>query len=161
MELKVREVRRSDNEVLAKIIRAAFYEHNAPQQGTVFSDPTTDNLYELFRAEGAFLLVAETDGIIDGCCGIYPTHGLDKDCAELVKFYLRKESRGKGVGRELMNRCLDEAGKMGYKKIYLESLPEFDRAVTMYEKLGFKRLDKPMGVSGHCTCNIWMLKELD
>jgi putative acetyltransferase len=49
---------------------------------------------------------------------------------------------------------------MGYKRLYLESLPEFSKAVSMYEKFGFERLDKPLGSSGHTTCNIWMLKEL-
>jgi putative acetyltransferase len=160
METSVRHIRESDNAILARIIRRAFDEHNAPHNGTVYSDPTTDDLFGLFKAAGSILWVAEANGVLAGCCGLYPTPGLDSDTVELVKFYLAKEFRGKGIGKELMERCIQSAREMSYSKIYLESLPEFSRAVSMYEKLGFKTLDHPLGESGHRTCHIWMLKEL-
>ncbi|MCJ0743747.1 GNAT family N-acetyltransferase [Pedobacter montanisoli] len=156
-----REVQTKDNSALAEIIRGVFTEHQAPTQGTVYTDPTTDALYELFRAEKSILWVAEDEGAkILGCCGIFPTPGLDEDCAELVKFYLHKDARGKGVGRALMEKCVASAKNLGFKKLYLESLPEFATAVNIYEKQGFKQLDQPMGQSGHDGCNIWMLKTL-
>jgi putative acetyltransferase len=160
MDVIFRQVQEKDNSMLAKIIRAAFDEFDAPHAGTVYTDPTTDNLFGLFQAPGSLLWVAESaDGLL-GCCGIYHTKGLDDDCVELVKFYLLKESRGKGIGKDLMEKCIQSAREFGYTKIYLESLPQFSRAVTMYEKLGFTTLDHPLGDSGHRTCHIWMLKEL-
>ncbi|WP_410221153.1 GNAT family N-acetyltransferase [Pedobacter sp.] len=156
-----RKVQAKDNRALAEIIRGVFTEHQAPTQGTVYTDPTTDALYELFQVEKAILWVAEDEGHkILGCCGIFPTPGLDKDCAELVKFYLHKDARGKGVGRALMEKCVVSAKEIGFKKLYLESLPEFATAVGIYEKQGFKKLNQPMGQSGHDGCNIWMLKTL-
>jgi putative acetyltransferase len=160
MEIVIRQVRKEDNSTLANIIRASFDEFNAPHIGTVYTDPTTDDLYSLFQAPGSLLWVAETDNGLAGCCGLYHTKGLDKNCVELVKFYLSKECRGKGIGKELMEKCFQSARESGYTKIYLESLPQFSRAVKMYEKLGFITLDHPMGDSGHRTCHIWMLKEL-
>ena len=156
----MRKVEPRDNAALAKMIRDVFVEHDAPREGTVFSDPTTDSLYELFQVPGAVLWVAEMDGIAAGCCGIYPTEGLEKNCAELVKFYLSGETRGKGVGRALMQKCVASAREMGYTQLYIESLPHFDKAVSIYEKQGFIMLDKPLGNSGHHGCNIWMLKDL-
>lgn len=156
-----KEVQAKDNDALAEIIRGVFTEHQAPTQGTVYTDPTTDALYELFQVEKAILWVAEDENHkILGCCGIFPTPGLDEDCAELVKFYLHKDARGKGVGRALMEKCVVSAKDMGFKKLYLESLPEFATAVNIYEKQGFEKLDQPMGQSGHDGCNIWMLKTL-
>lgn len=156
----IRKAGKEDNIVLAKLIREVFDEHGAPQQGTVYSDPTTDNLCGLFRKAGSVLLVAEINEQICGCCGVYPTEGLEKDCAELVKFYLHQKFRGKGIGKVLMEKCIRSAKDMGYKKLYIESLPQFSRAVTIYEKQGFRKLDRPLGNSGHTTCDIWMLKEL-
>ena len=156
----IRHIQAKDNLSLAKIIRKVFEEHDAPQQGTVYSDPTTDNLYELFQTPKSILWVAEINNEIMGCCGVYPTNGLHKKCAELVKFYLSKDARGKGVGKELMQRCIHSAKEYGYTQLYLESLPQFSKAVSMYEKLGFVRLNQPLGDSGHKTCDIWMLKEL-
>lgn len=159
-KLIIRTVVPEDTLSLAKMIREVFIEHDAPRMGTVYSDPTTDNLYEFFKANKSILWVAETENEIFGCCGIYPTEGLEDDTAELVKFYLPATSRGKGIGKKLMERSILSAIKFGYKKLYLESLPQFSKAVSMYVQQGFRKIDEPMGNSGHTSCNIWMLKEL-
>ncbi len=142
------------------MIRGVFDEHNAPRHGTVYSDPATDNLFELFQTAGSVLWIAEIDNEIVGCCGVYPTEGLDRDCTELVKFYLQDKVHGRGTGRKLMEQCIHFAKELGYSRLYLESLPQFSRAVTMYLKLGFTNLSLPLGNSGHTTCNIWMIKEM-
>lgn len=154
-------VQPSDNQALAVLIRAAFPEHDAPMEGTVYSDPTTDNLYELFRAEGAALWVARIQEEIVGCCGVYPTEGLPAGCAELVKFYIKKSGRGQGIGSALLRQSIQSALALGYRQLYLESLPHFAKAVSMYQRLGFRKLDHPLGSSGHPGCNIWMLKDLE
>ena len=158
--VQIRQVVAADNAALASLIREVFEEHDAPQRGTVYSDPTTDGLFELFREPGSVLWVAEADGEIIGLCGVYPTPGLDPDCAELVKFYLLQKARGQGVGRKLMQRCFQSAEEMGYKRLYIESLPEFANAVRIYEQLGFVRLTAPMGNSGHSSCSIWLIRQL-
>ncbi|HEY2728011.1 MAG TPA: GNAT family N-acetyltransferase [Parafilimonas sp.] len=158
--LSIRKVEEADNKPLATLIRDVFDEFNAPHQHTVYSDPATNDLYTLFQKPRSVLWVAELDNKILGCCGIYHTEGLTDDCAELAKFYLFKEARGKGVGKKLMLMCFQSAKEMRYKKLYIESLPQFSQAVSMYEKYEFKKLDKPLGNSGHASCNIWMLKEL-
>ncbi len=158
--IKIRKIKKQDNELLARIIRDAFDEHGAPKTGTVYSDPATDDLFSLFQRPDAVLYVAESGNQIKGCCGIYPTDGLEHGYAELVKFYLMADSRGKGLGRSLMERSIESAIDMGYQYLYIESLPEFSKAVNMYRKLGFETLSSPLGESGHPTCTIWMLKKL-
>ena len=155
-----REIREEDNVPLARMIRQVFEEHDAPQTGTVYSDPTTNDLYGLFRSRGSVMWVAEVDGIPVGCCGIYPTEGLDNDCAELVKYYLAEKVRGLGIGRQLMEKCILSARELDYQKLYLESMPHFSKAVRIYKKLGFRELTHAQGNSGHTTCSIWMLLEL-
>jgi len=156
----IRHVEAKDNLSLARLIRKAFEEFDAPQKGTVYSDPTTDNLFLLFQTPGSVLWVAEIQNKVAGCCGIYPTEGLPEHCTELVKFYLAKEARGKGIGKALMQQCIDSAKKLSYTRLYLESLPQFSRAVGIYKKQGFIRLTQPLGKSEHKACTIWMLKEL-
>jgi putative acetyltransferase len=159
-ELIFREVRKEDNVLLARMIRQVFKEHKAPESGTVFSDPTTDDLYGLFRHKSSVLWVAESDGTPVGCCGIYPTEGLEDNCAELVKYYLAAAERGRGTGRQLMEKCIQSARELSFHKLYLESMPHFSKAVGIYEKLGFRNLPGPLGNSGHTSCNIWMLLDL-
>lgn len=156
----IRKVQAEDNLLLAKLIRQVFIEYNAPQNGTVYSDPTTDDLYTLFKKDNAVLWIAEVNDEVSGCCGVYPTNGLAEDCAELAKFYLSPAIRGKGIGKQLMLQCFQSAREMGYRKLYLESMPQFSKAVRMYEKYGFVNINHPLGNSGHTTCNIWMIKDL-
>ena len=158
--LTIRPIQSSDNEILAKIIRQCFRDFGAPTAGTVFEDPTTDDLYALFREEKSVLWVAEWGGEVVGCCGIYPSDNLPEDYVELVKLYLSADARGKGIGKALMQKSIESAGKLGYSTIYIESLPEFDIAVSLYEKSGFIRLKTPMGTTGHPGCNVWMVKKL-
>ena len=160
MKFIIRPVEEKDNLQIAGIIREVFREHDAPREGTVYSDPTTDNLYELFLKPKSMLWVAVNNDKAIGCCGIYPSEGLPADCAELVKYYLSADARGKGIGKELLQKCICSAKELGYKQLYLESLPHFAKAIEIYEKEGFIKLNKPLGNSKHTTCSIWMLKEL-
>lgn len=156
----IRKVSLGDNASLARMIREVFEEYDAPREGTVYTDPTTDDLFSLFRRAGSVLWVAEWNGRPVGCCGIYPTPGLDQDYAELVKFYLAAPFRAMGIGKALLEHSLDSAREMAYTHIYIESMPEFSKALGIYEHLGFKSLPGPLGKSGHTGCPIWMLKEL-
>jgi putative acetyltransferase len=160
MGIIYRPIEEKDNKEIANLIRAVFLEFNIHRPGTVYFDPTTDNLFKLFSIPGSEYWIAEENNIIIGGCGVYPTPGLPEGCAELVKFYLSASQRGKGIGWHLMVKTFDSAKKFGYGKLYLESLPELNRAINLYEKAGFKFIQGPMGNSGHFGCNIWMLKDL-
>lgn len=158
--ISIRPVVPGDNSVLARIIRNTFEEFDAPRTGTVFADHSTDHLFELFQVPGALLWVAEQEGTAVGCGGIYPTEGLPPGTVELVKCYVAAHARGKGTGRKLVERSLKSARSMGYRQVYLESLPDFHNAIRLYEQLGFRLLPNRLGETGHSSCDIWMLKDL-
>jgi putative acetyltransferase len=160
MNITFRPIEEKDNKEIAELIRTVFREFNIQKPGTVYFDPTTDNLFGLFSISGSAYWIAEENNIIVGGCGVYPTPGLPEGCAELVKLYLSASQRGKGVGRQLMEKTFDSARTMGYRQLYLESLPELGRAISLYEKADFKFIPGPLGNSGHFGCNIWMLKDL-
>jgi putative acetyltransferase len=155
-----RTIEKRDNAAIAAIIRAALVEFDAAKPGTVYYDPTTDELHALFARPDAEYHVLEADGKVAGGSGIYPTAGLPDGCCELVKLYLAPEARGKGYGRLLINECFEIARRLGYATVYLETLPELKMAVGLYESCGFRYLDKPLGDSGHFGCDLWMLKQL-
>ncbi len=156
----IRPITKEDNPFIAQLIRQALLEFGIDWPGTVYTDPTTDDLYSLFQTPESAYFLAEQEGVILGGCGVFPTAGLPSGCAELVKFYVAKEARGMGVGRGLMDEVVKTAKAFGYQQLYLESMPELEKAVSIYINAGFTHLDAPMGNSGHFACNIWMLKEL-
>ncbi|MHB9055421.1 MAG: GNAT family N-acetyltransferase [Paludibacteraceae bacterium] len=135
--LTIRPIRPTDNQKLAIIIRQCFHDFSAPTCGTVYEDPATDDLFSLFRREKSVLWVAQWDDDVVGCCGIYPSDNLPEGCVELVKLYMTATARGKGTGKALMQKSMESAKEFGYSSIYIESLPEFHIAVSLYEKIRF------------------------
>jgi len=156
----IRDLRKEDNPALAKVVKNTLAEFGANHPNTVYYDPTTDTLFEVFQTPRSKYFLAEINNKIVGGGGIYPTDGLPPDTCELVKMYLLPEARGLGLGRTLIEKCIEAAAENGFKKIYLETMPELKQALSVYEKFGFEFLKGPMGNSGHTGCSLWMLKSL-
>jgi putative acetyltransferase len=159
-KIHIRPIQPSDNPELALIVRNTLTEFGANVPGTVFFDPTTDALFELFQTPKSAYFVAEADEKILGGGGIYPTEGLPENTCELVKMYLLPEARGIGLGRTLIERCIETAKEYGFQQVYLETLPELSLAVKVYEKFGFEYLSAPLGDTKHFGCGLWLLKKL-
>ena len=156
----IRPIRKEDNASIAAIIRKILIEFGANKPGTVFFDPTTDSLFQLFSVSDAAYFVAEEDGRIVGGSGVFPTPGLPDGYCELVKLYLISEMRGQGLGLLLMEKCFQKAIDFGFTHMYLETMPELRTAIGLYEKAGFSFLSGPLGLSGHFGCDLWMAKKL-
>jgi putative acetyltransferase len=160
-DIYIRPIEPGDNRALARIIRDTLTEFKANHPGTVYFDPSTDNLYELFREPLSFYFVAGRDEQLLGGAGIFPTSGLPPGTCELVKMYLVPGARGLGLGRKLIEKALTAARSAGFTNVYIETMPELNKAMSVYEKFGFRYLDKQLGSSGHFGCKIWMLKDLN
>jgi len=157
----IREIEQKDNVEIATLIREVLTEFGVNRPGTVFTDPTTDHLFELFSRNESGYFIAESDGKIVGGCGLFPTIGLPEGCVELVKLYVNKGHRHTGLGKQLMGKTILAAKNFGFNSLYLETMPELSNAIKLYEKLGFKTIDKQLGDTQHFACKIWMLKELN
>lgn len=156
----IRPIQIADNAEIARIIKSVLTEFGANKPGTVFTDPTTDQLFELFQTpNSSYFIALENDKIIGGC-GIFPTKGLPAGCVELVKLYISATWRGKGIGYQLMEKCIAHAQALNFKEIYLETLPELHIAVGLYENMGFQYLEQPYGDSGHFACDLWLSKKI-
>lgn len=160
MNQSFRSILPTDNTILAAIIRESIEALHLPTEGTAHSDPTTDHLYELFQKPGSAYRVLEINGEVMGGCGVYPSNGLPPGHAELVRFFLKPQARGKGYGKQLMELSETLAKDLGYTHLYLESFPEMDAAVHLYRSNGYQQLTAPLGNTGHFSCNVWMLKRL-
>lgn len=160
MSITIRKIQPQDNIAMAIILRESLKEFGLDIPGTAYFDESTDHLYETFQLEKSTYFIALENEEVIGGVGIYPSNGLPDDTVELVKMYLAPKSRGKGLGKQLMKKCIALAEEIGYKNIYLESMPELAAAVSAYEKLGFTLLDGPVGDTGHYSCTIWMIYEI-
>lgn len=158
--IRYRPIIKSDNQQIANIIRTNLASYGLNLEGTVYTDPTTDNLFELFQTPKSHYWIATADEEVVGGCGVYPTKGLPKGYGELVKLYVAGSHKGLGIGKALMQHAINRAKELGYTHLYLESFPELGEAVRLYERMDFKVLRQPLGDSGHFACNLWMVCEL-
>lgn len=73
--------------------------------------------------------VAERDGAFEGCCALAV---LTPDLAEIRSLAVRPDSGGRGIGKALVESCVDAARQLGLRRIFaLTLVPEF------FERCGF------------------------
>ena len=81
------------------------------------------------------------------------------DCCELQKLYLDDSVKGRGLGYQLIDLVEQEARRLGYKRIYLETHTNLKVAIHTYERAGYLEIERPESVV-HSTMNKFYLKEL-
>jgi ribosomal protein S18 acetylase RimI-like enzyme len=81
------------------------------------------------------LLMAYADDQLVGCIAL---RKWDERTCEMKRLFLRPEFRGKGYGRTMIDKLIEEAREVGYERMRLDSLPgKMDAAIALYRGLGF------------------------
>jgi putative acetyltransferase len=158
--MTIRSIQKEDNQAIAKVIRDVLIEYNVPKVGTAYADPQLDCMFETYNTSQSKYFVIENNGKIIGGAGVNRLENEAETICELQKMYFLPEARGIGLGKQMMEMCLQSARDFGYKKCYLETMPYMEDAQKLYKKVGFEYLCEPMGNTGHTSCPVWMIKEL-
>ncbi len=156
----IRPVQVEDDPAVAAIIRTVMTEFGADGPGFAIHDAEVDAMSTAYRRPRSAYFVVEIDGGVVGGGGVAPLEGGPEDVCELRKMYFLPEARGLGVGAILLNRCLESAREMGFRACYLETLAGMEAAQKLYVRSGFRRLQAPMGQTGHYSCNAFYLLDL-
>jgi putative acetyltransferase len=156
----IREIQKKDNSAIAAIVRNVLMEMGAPKIGTAYADPYLDSLFEVYAVPNAIYFVVENNGKIIGGAGIKQLDNSDENICELQKMYFLPEARGLGLGKKLMDLCLEKATEFGFESCYIETMTYMNAAQKLYRKSGFEYLEQQIGHTGHNSCEVWMLKKL-
>ena len=158
--IAIRQIRSADDAAMAAIIRRVMPEFGATGCGFAINDPEVDWISRAYAEPRHAYFVVEHDGVVLGGGGIAPLSGGDADTCELRKMYFLPQARGIGAGAMMMARCLDAARAAGFARCYLETLTGMDAAMRLYERSGFRRIDGPLGATGHGGCDTCYLRDL-
>jgi len=156
----IRVIEKNDNEQLCGVIKGVFHELGLPLVGTAYTDKDTLSMYEAYQDSRSIYYIVEKDGCILGGCGINQLNGTHENICELQKFYFHKSLRGKGLGKYLLELCLDFAKEVKYDVCYLESTSALKTSHYLYKMFGFEDLNGPMGDTCHHNCDVHMTKKL-
>ncbi len=102
-------------------------------------------------AKGGRIFIAERDGVAIGCVGLI---ALDDGGFEVAKMTVGEAARGTGLGKKLMQACIDAAREAGAPRLYLETNDSLGPALGLYRSMGF--VDLPPRETPYARCNVWM-----
>ena len=133
----------SDIPAMREMIRRnmAAYEEAGSVLASTFR--RLETFAELYVAVGSCFIVARDqgrDGLCIGGAGIGPLQGLSpaEGLGEIRDLVVEPTYRGHGIGARLLKRCLDEAKRLGYSRLYLESTPQMEHAQKLFLRFGFR-----------------------
>ncbi len=104
-------------------------------------------------ATGGQICIAETDGVVVGCCALIP---IGPGEYELAKMTVSEAARGRGVGRRLLTFAIELARALCTCRLYLESNTKAASAIHLYERLGFRHMPAPDHASKYARANVFM-----
>ena len=89
--------------------------------------------------KGEILLACDSQGNVVGCVAVRPLQA--PGCCEMKRLYVTPAGRGLGIGRRLVDTILNIASCLGYHEMRLDSLSNMHKAIELYEKSGFKKIE--------------------
>ena len=157
--VKYREMTESDNAAVASLVRDNLKHFNLDIPGTVYFDKELDHLSDYYgNNERRYFVIEGNNGEVIGGIGFARFEPM-KNTAELQKLYLTDTAKGSGLGYELIDFIEERMREAGYKISYLETHDNLQAAIHIYEKKGYKEIERPKEVV-HSTMNRFFRKEL-
>ena len=160
----------ADAPLIADMSRRTFYDtfaqYNTAENMEQFLEVqfTPQQLIAEVGAPRNTFLLAWLDGIPAGYARLYDGQELPRELAgssaiEISRIYCEQSAIGKGVGKALMEACLDVGRRKGKEWIWLSVWEHNQRAIGFYEKIGFERFGQHIFLLGRDPQNDWSIKK--
>lgn len=157
-----------DAAVLADVGRRLFEETFGPM-----NTPEDMDLYlrgafgeaiqraELLNPDRRTLVVENVEGNLIGYATLaVGTHGAgvtgDRP-GEIQRFYIERRWHGRGLANLLMDACIEECKRWACDVIWLAVWEKNGRAISFYERQGFRRVGEKIFVLGHDEQNDYVM----
>lgn len=146
---------------LAELVRENLKKSALDIPGTVYYDDNLNHLSDYYLSNPQkryYCIVLDKEDALIGGIGLAECDFFE-DCCELQKLYLADNVKGSGFSYYLIAFIEHKAAEMVYMKLYLETHDNLPAAIHVYEKCGYKEIDRPESVV-HSGMNRFFVKEL-
>jgi GNAT superfamily N-acetyltransferase len=120
----------SDQEEVKALILAGLVDHWGVLDAS--KNPDLNDIASTYA--GAYFLVARLEGRVVGTGALVPRGAGE---AEIVRMSVARDLRRCGVGRALLARLIEQAGRLGVRRIFLETTDTWSEVIAFYQSNGF------------------------
>lgn len=101
-------------------------------------DSELENLSDKYGLPDGRLYIVKFENEVAGCIGLKKID--DQNC-EMKRLYVRPAFRGHKLSIKMIEKTIDDAKKIGYKSMLLDTLPFLEEAIHLYKKFGFYEIE--------------------
>ena len=140
-KLNIQPFQPQDQETVKKLIQNGLGEHWGYIDETL--NPDLNDISETYKQ--ATFLVARLDGKNVGTGALVPR---SDDVGEIVRMSVAKDLRRKGIGRQILERLVQEGRRLGYERLILETTGTWEEVIAFYLDYGFQVTHVEVGEFG-------------
>ncbi|MBV4431132.1 GNAT family N-acetyltransferase [Clostridium tyrobutyricum] len=120
-------------------------------------DSEIEHLEDKYGLPDGRLYIVKVKGEVAGCIGLKK---IDYKNCEMKRLYVRPKFRGYKIANKLVKMIIDDAKRIGYKNMLLDTLPFLEKAIHLYRKFGFYEIksynNSPMDTSIYMKLELYM-----
>lgn len=134
-------IKEAVSETDIKSIRILFEEYGASLNFDLCFQSFDEELKNLpgeYAPPSGTLLIAAVNNIPIGCVAL---RKLDNEICEMKRLFVKNNYRGMNIGRALIEKLIEKAKSLGYKKMRLDTVPSMQKAQKLYCLTGFYVID--------------------
>jgi GNAT superfamily N-acetyltransferase len=106
--------------------------------GVALSDALADAA-DYRPPSGVFLLALGDEGVVIGCAGL---RGLSDGTGEVKRMWVATPARGHGVGGQLLAAVEEQARRLGYSRLLLDTNGALTAAMRLYAQNGYAAIER-------------------
>lgn len=101
-------------------------------------DSELEHLADKYGLPDGRLYIVKVENEVAGCIGLKK---IDDENCEMKRLYVRPAFRGQKIANKLVEIIIDDAKRIGYKSMLLDTLPFLEGAINLYKKFGFYEIE--------------------
>ena len=133
--LTIRPASNDDLKPIVKLVFGVLREFGLQPDPSATDADLQDIEGNYLQRGGFFEVIEDPDDNVMGSVGVFP---IDEDTCELRKMYFVQEIRGLGLGSYVLQRAIDQAKELGFKRMVLETSSRLAAANRLYLRFGFQ-----------------------